>query len=313
MPRRLALPAAIAVLACAVPALTAGSPASARTGEAAAGFTRAKPLVIAHRAGTSDAPENTLEAVEQSLKAGVDGEWLSVQATRDDVPVLYRPADLSALTDGSGAVADKDLSELATLNAGYQFKDATGAYPYRTRPVRIPTLAAALDAVPANKQVYLDLKQAPARHVVDAVVRVLDAKKAWGRVKLYSTDAEITALLAKVDGAQVAESRDATRQRLAEIALEHTCKSTPPAGSWAGFELKRQMVLQEKFTLGTGESPVTAQLWTREAVACFRSASRRTPIMMLGVNTQADLRTATRLGATAVLVDSPRHMVPSTN
>ncbi|MFI9307290.1 glycerophosphodiester phosphodiesterase family protein [Streptomyces triculaminicus] len=311
MSRRLSLAAVVAVLACAVPALTAGSPASARTDKAAADVSRTKPLIIAHRAGTSDAPENTLEAVEQSLKAGVDGEWLSVQATRDHVPVLYRPADLSALTEGSGAVADKDLSDLAALNAGYRFKDAAGAYPYRTHPVRIPTLAAALDAVPEGKQIYLDLKQTPAPHVVDAVARVLDEKKAWGRVRLYSTDADVTGLLAKIPGARVAESRDATRQRLAEVALEHTCKSAP-GGSWAGFELKRQMVLREQFTLGAGESPVTAQLWTREAVACFRSASPRMPIVMLGVNTPADLRTATRLGAGAVLVDSPRHMVPPT-
>ncbi|MEU3353461.1 glycerophosphodiester phosphodiesterase family protein [Streptomyces sp. NPDC037389] len=310
--RRLSLATAVAVLACAVPALTAGGPAPARAGEAVAAPARAKPLVIAHRAGTGDAPENTLEAVEQSLKAGVDGEWLSVQATRDGVPVLYRPADLSALTDGSGAVADKDLSDLAALNVGHNFKDANGEYPYRARPVRIPTLVGALAAVPEGKQLYLDLKQTPARHVVDAVTRVLDEKKAWGRVRLYSTDAEVTRLLAGIPGARVAESRDATRQRLAEVALEHTCKSVP-TGSWAGFELKRQMVLQEQFTLGVGASPVTAQLWTREAVACFRSASHRLPIVMLGVNTRADLGTATRLGATAVLVDSPRQMIPRTS
>ncbi|MBC3992656.1 glycerophosphodiester phosphodiesterase [Streptomyces sp. AC563] len=314
MRRHLSVPVAVAVLAAAVPALTGSSPATARSGDAAPGHARSKPLVIAHRAGTADAPENTLVAIRTSLRAGADGQWLSVQATRDGVPVLYRPTDLSSLTDGSGAVADHRLRDLAPLNAGYHFKDERGGYPYRARPVRIPTLAAALDAVPAGKQVYLDLKQAPARHVVDAVTRVLDEKRAWGRVRLYSTDAEVTGLLAKDPRARVAESRDATRQRLAEVALERACKSTPPAGSWAGFELKRQVTLQEKFTLGTGESAVTAQLWTRESVDCFRSADKgrpksRTPIVMLGINTPQDLRTATRLGAAAVLVDSPRQMV----
>ncbi|MFF5127558.1 glycerophosphodiester phosphodiesterase family protein [Streptomyces syringium] len=268
-------------------------------------------MVIAHRAGTSDAPENTLEAIDRSLKAGVDGQWLSVQATKDGIPVLYRPTDLSALTDGSGAIADRTLSDLAGLNAGHAFKDADGTFPYRTHPVRIPTLTAALDAIPAGKQIYLDLKQTPARHVVAAVARVLEEKNAWERVQLYSTDAQVTALLNRVPGARAAESRDATRQRLAEVALEHTCKSAPPPGSWAGFELKRQMTLQENFTLGVGNSPVTAQLWTAESVACFRSAKHgRTPIVMLGVNTRDDLRTATRLGATAVLVDSPQQMAP---
>ncbi|WP_431045343.1 glycerophosphodiester phosphodiesterase family protein [Streptomyces sp. P1-3] len=225
--------------------------------------TQKRPWIIAHRAGTSDYPENTLLAIEESLKAGVDGEWLSVQATKDGVPVLYRPTDLSALTDGSGAVSSKTLAELADLNAGYAFKRPDGTYPYRSRPLRIPTLEAALQAVPEGKQVYLDLKQAPAWHVVDAVTRVLDATKAWHRVKLYSTDAQVTSLLERIPGAQVAESRDAT---------------------------------------------VTAQLWTPDSVRCFRSHGR-TPIVMLGVNTPTDLRDATRLGATTVVVDSPRTLL----
>ncbi|MGW1076745.1 glycerophosphodiester phosphodiesterase family protein [Streptomyces sp. NPDC002537] len=311
MSRKLPLAVTTAVLACSLPALMAFAPASATGTPTAHPKAKTKPLIIAHRGGTGDFPENTLLAVDQSLKAGADGEWLSVQATKDNVPVLYRPTDLKALTDGSGAVADKNLSELSGLNAGYMFKDAHGEYPYRTHPVRIPTLEAALDAIPEGKQIYLDLKQSPPQHVVDAVVDLLNKKKAWGRVKVSSTDAEITKLLAKVPGAQVAESRDDTRQRLAEVALEHACKSTPPASSWVGFELKRQMTLQEKFTLGTGDSPVNAQLWTPDSVGCFESASHgNTPIVMFGVNTKADLQTATDLGAAAVLVDSPRHMIP---
>lgn len=312
MPRRHACAMAVTVLACAVPLLTASIPASAQGDGANTVKAEAKPLVIAHRAGTGDAPENTLTAIGRSLSAGADGEWLSVQATKDGIPVLYRPTDLAALTNGTGAVADKTLAELADLNAGYTFKDADGTYPYRAHPVRIPTLDAALEAVPAGKEIYLDLKQTPAPHVVDAVTRLLDEKHAWARVHLYSTDAETTRLLAKEPAAQVAESRDATRQRLAEVALEHDCKNTPPAGSWAGFELKRQMNLQEKFTLGTGDAPVTAQLWTPDAVRCFQSSSHgHTPIVMLGVNTPDDLHTATRLGATAVVIDSPRTLLPA--
>ncbi|MCF3106960.1 hypothetical protein IPZ58_36190 [Streptomyces roseoverticillatus] len=61
------------------------------------------------------------------------------------------------------------------------------------------------------------------------------------------------------------------------------------------------------------EAPVTAQLWIRESVACFRSGAERKgrfPIVMFAINTPADLTTATRLGVGAVLVDSPRSMGP---
>lgn len=96
-----------------------------------------RPWIVAHRAGTADAPENTLVAIESALAHRVDMIWLSVQLSRDGVPVLYRPADLSALTDGAGPVAGKTLAELRQRNAGWQFAvtDADGGkrYPYCTR------------------------------------------------------------------------------------------------------------------------------------------------------------------------------------
>ena len=57
----------------------------------------ALPQIIAHRGGTGDAPENTLEAIRLALAHHADAMWLTVQLSKDGVPVLYRPADLSAL------------------------------------------------------------------------------------------------------------------------------------------------------------------------------------------------------------------------
>ncbi|MGX1219065.1 glycerophosphoryl diester phosphodiesterase [Streptomyces ambofaciens] len=251
-------------------------------------------------------------AIEQSLKAGADGVWLSVQVTRDGVPVLYRPKDLKDLTDGSGTTADKTLGELSGLNAGYHFTSEDGAYRHRQpgKAVGIPTLEEALHAIPENKQIYLDLKQTPAEHVVGAVSKLLDRHGAWNRVRLYSTDAETTRLLAREPKAQVAESRDATRQRLAEYALGDGACNSAPTEPWVGFELTRKMTLNEQFTLGPGVSPVVARLWTKGSVDCFTKAKPDLPIVMFGVNTRADLDAATRLGAHAVLIDSPEKIIP---
>ncbi|MFJ9034607.1 glycerophosphodiester phosphodiesterase family protein [Streptomyces sp. NPDC102274] len=271
-----------------------------------------QPRLIAHRGGTADHPENTLLAIERSLKAGADGVWLSVQVTRDGVPVLYRPKDLKDLTDGSGTAADKTLEELSGLNAGYHFTSEDGAHRHRQpgKAVGIPTLEEALNAIPKGKQIYLDLKQTPAEHVVGAVSKLLDRHGAWDRVRLYSTDAETTRLLAREPKAQVAESRDATRQRLAEHALEDGACKSAPTEPWVGFELTREMALEEEFTLGPGVSPVVARLWTKGSVECFTKATPNLPIVMFGVNTQKDLEAATGLGAHAVLIDSPKKMVP---
>jgi glycerophosphoryl diester phosphodiesterase len=65
----------------------------------------ALPRIVAHRGGTGDAPENTLEAIRLALKHHADAMWLTVQLSKDGVPVLYRPADLAALTDAKGPVS----------------------------------------------------------------------------------------------------------------------------------------------------------------------------------------------------------------
>src|ERR1700690_1642937 len=82
----------------------------------------ALPRIVAHRGGTGDAPENTLEAIRLSLKHHADAMWLTVQLSKDGVPVLYRPADLAALTDAKGPVSARTAAELARVNAGGDFR-----------------------------------------------------------------------------------------------------------------------------------------------------------------------------------------------
>lgn len=271
------------------------------------------PMVVAHRGGTADYPENTLLAIHGALNNHADAIWLTVQLTRDGVPVLYRPADLSANTDGRGAVADTDFAALERLNAGFNFAsvDANGAkqYPYRDHPVRIPSLAEALRAIPSAVPVMLDMKALPARPQADAVARVLSEEGAWPRVLIYSTEAAYQKAFAAWPQAQgrLFETRDATRARLAAVALAQTCEAAPPPGTWTAFEYARKMELVETFTLGEARSPVTATLWTPDAVKCFRTEGHA-PILAIGIDNADDYRAAACLGIDAVLADSPRKL-----
>lgn len=273
----------------------------------------ALPMIVAHRGGTADYPENTLLAIHGALENRADAIWLTVQITRDGVPVLYRPADLSANTEGKGAVADLDFAALARLNAGWNFAvaDAGGVrqYPYRAHPVRIPSLAEALRAIPSAVPVMLDMKALPAGPQAAAVARVLDEENAWPRVMLYSTDASYQKAFAAYPQAQghLFESRDATRARLAAVALAQTCEDPPPPGTWTAFEFARRMELVETFTLGEARSPVTAKLWTPDAVACFHK-NGKTRILAIGIDNADDYRAAACTGIDAVLADSPRTM-----
>lgn len=288
-------------------AACAGGPSSTRVAQTVPLET--VPLVIAHRGGTGDAPENTLVAIRSALANHADAIWLTVQLSRDGVPVLYRPADLSALTDARGPVSAKTAAELARVNAGWQFK-SQDAWPYRQTPVGIPTLAEALAAIPADIPVMLDMKALPAAPQAAAVARVLDDAAAWDRVLLYSTDAAYQQAFAAWPRARVFESRDATRGRLANVALAHTCETPPPGNAWTAFEWHRSLDLTERFTLGEAHSTVAdVQLWSPQAVQCFRT-NPNVHIVAIGVNDAADYKAAACAGMDAVLADSPRQMTP---
>ncbi|SAL73088.1 hydrolase [Caballeronia peredens] len=307
MPLRSPFHRFVAVVAC-----LAGA-ACGTVAHVPAGDSPALPLIVAHRGGAADYPENTLIAIEGALHNRADAIWLTVQLTRDGVPVLYRPADLSVNTDGQGAVADFDLAALERLNAGWNFApDGAGGatrYPYRDHPVRIPTLVAALRAIPPAVPVMLDMKALPAAPQADAVARVLNEENAWPRVLVYSTDGAYQQAFAAYPQARSRqfETRDATRARLAAVALAHACEDPPSPETWAAFEYARKVELVERFTLGEARSAVTAKPWTPEAIRCFRT-NGETPIVANGVDSADDYRAAACLGITAVLADSPRKM-----
>jgi glycerophosphoryl diester phosphodiesterase len=264
------------------------------------------PKIIAHRAGTGDAPENTLEAIRHSIAHRTDEMWLTVQLSKDGVPVLYRPADLAALTNARGPVSALTAAELARVNAGWSFKSGD-IYPYRNRPVGIPTLREALRMIPLNTPVILDMKALPAGPQAQAVAQVLNEENAWSRVTIYSTEAAYQQSFAAYSQARLFESRDATRGRLVRVLLNQGCVDAPAEHSAAAFEMHRAMTVVEKFTLGEGRSEVQATLWTPATVACFRQKPN-VRIVAIGVNNAVDYRAAACLGIDAVLADSPQRM-----
>ncbi|CAB3690532.1 glycerophosphodiester phosphodiesterase family protein [Paraburkholderia rhynchosiae] len=286
-----------ALAGCALPPVTSGEGPSS---------VASLPQIIAHRGGTGDAPENTLEAIRQSIDHHADSIWLTVQISQDGVPVLYRPADLSSLTDAKGPVSGRTAAELAGLNAGWSFRRGD-AYLYRDHPLGIPTLREALRAIPPAMPVILDMKALPAAPQARAVARVLDEEHAWSRVSIYSTEADYQQSFAAYPQARLFESRDATRGRLVRVLLNQGCVDAPPEHSMTAFELHRALTVVEKFTLGEGRSDVQATMWTPATVACFRQKPD-VRIVAIAVNDADDYRRAACLGIDAVLVDSPLKM-----
>jgi glycerophosphoryl diester phosphodiesterase len=72
-------------------------------------------MVVAHRACWSEAPENSLAAIEACVSLGVDIVELDVRETRDGHLVLMHDSTVDRTTSGSGPVADMTLAELKRL------------------------------------------------------------------------------------------------------------------------------------------------------------------------------------------------------
>ncbi|MEC7512550.1 MAG: glycerophosphodiester phosphodiesterase family protein, partial [Pseudomonadota bacterium] len=86
-----------------------------------------RPLNIAHRGGANLWPENTLEAFDNAINAGVDGIECDIQHTRDDRLVIHHDDRLKPeatrengnwLTAPTPRIRELDRSELDVLDVG---------------------------------------------------------------------------------------------------------------------------------------------------------------------------------------------------
>lgn len=95
-----------------------------------------KVLVIAHRGDWRNAPENSIQAIQNCIDMGVDMVEIDVRLTKDSIPVLMHDNTLDRTTTGKGKVNEWTLQELKTL---YLRNGANHATHHK-----IPTLEEAL-------------------------------------------------------------------------------------------------------------------------------------------------------------------------
>jgi glycerophosphoryl diester phosphodiesterase len=119
-------------------------------------FRIGRPLVIPHAGGDALFPENTIYAYEQSIALGGEVVDVDVWVAADGVPVAIHDSTVDRTTDGSGKVAELSSTELATLDAGYDF-ELDGEHPYRGRGIGVPSVEDILRRFP-DRLVTLDMK-----------------------------------------------------------------------------------------------------------------------------------------------------------
>jgi len=142
-------------------------------------------LVASHRAVHHQLPENSLPAIREAIRVGVDIVEIDVKVSKDGIPMLMHDGKVDRTTTGNGDLETQTFEELRKLRlvSGGKVTNET-----------IPTLEEALQTAKGRILVDLDLKTDRIDKVIE-VVKKMDASKF---VFFFDSDYEI---LSKVDAA----------------------------------------------------------------------------------------------------------------
>jgi glycerophosphoryl diester phosphodiesterase len=150
---------------CGLAILLAGAPASQKdVWEAAdpAGRNRTMLMghhrfaVVSHRANHVASPENSLQAIREAIRVGVDYVELDLRTTRDGEIVMMHDGTVDRTTDGHGQVHDLTLAEIRS----FHYKSPT------KRPETVPTFDEVLDTVGRKVRIYMDIKAVTPQQVL---------------------------------------------------------------------------------------------------------------------------------------------------
>lgn len=142
-----------------------------------------KILVAAHRAAHKKHPENSIAAIKEAIRLGVDIIEIDVKVSKDGIPMLMHDGKVDRTTNGKGDLEEKTYKELRKLHLVQDGK--------KTGEV-IPTLREALEVAKGKIMVDLDLKT----DRIDEVIEVVKSTKTEDIVFFFDSDYQI---LSKVD------------------------------------------------------------------------------------------------------------------
>lgn len=145
-----------------------------------------RPLLIAHRGASANAPENTLEAFEYAVRVGADVLELDVHLTADDEIVVHHDATVERTTNGTGSIAAMTLHRVRELDAGYRFASPSGSHVFRERGLKIPLLAEVLASFPTTAM-NIEVKHAP-RTMIPRLLSLLTDRKPEQHVLASGSD-----------------------------------------------------------------------------------------------------------------------------
>ena len=144
------------------------------------------PLVIAHRGGAGIAPEGTLQAFDESTKAGADILEFDTHLTADGELVVSHDPSVDRMTNGQGLINEMTLEEIRELDAGYNYKDENGDYSYRGEGIEIPAIREVFEEYP-DMLYLIELKDTNQPELYDEVIQEM-----WALIQEYNMEDQVT-------------------------------------------------------------------------------------------------------------------------
>ncbi|KAM3598900.1 uncharacterized protein V6R79_023946 [Siganus canaliculatus] len=114
-------------------------------------------LVVGHRGGSHDAPENTLAAIREASRNGASGVELDLGFTADGVPILMHDETLDRTTNGSGPVSKVQFVHIRRLDAAFHHR-----LNDKFSGEKVPTLLEAVEeCIRHQLTIFFDVKGQP--------------------------------------------------------------------------------------------------------------------------------------------------------
>ncbi|MGM0897643.1 MAG: glycerophosphodiester phosphodiesterase [Bacillota bacterium] len=147
------------------------------------------PIVLAHRGGSSLAPEHTMAAFDRAAELGVHGFEIDIRMTNDEEILVFHDEFVDRTSDAAGRVSEMALDELRALDLGYHFVDENGAHSYRGKGEKVVLLRELLEKFP-QMYINIDIKDAPDTYegslVPSKLWRLIESLGAEDRVAVTS-------------------------------------------------------------------------------------------------------------------------------
>lgn len=149
-----------------------------------------KPLIIAHRGTSADAPENTMIAFRRAVEAGAHGIEFDVRLSADGVPMVIHDRSLKRVAGIDEKVDNLRASQLKKIDVGSWFnrkfpQKAEAEFSKET----VPTLEELLTLMSQNEMlIYLELKcgKDSCKELVKAVSKNIEDSRLAERIVVLS-------------------------------------------------------------------------------------------------------------------------------